>query len=166
MTAGSDLMDQVTVTTVVATDPTTAFQVFTGEVDLWWKRGPRYRFVGDGGGTLRFEGGERGAARALVERDDRGGAFTVGRVLAWEPGERLAFEWRGRSFAGHERTEVHVRFAAEGTRTRVTVEHRGWSTLPADHPTKCGLGSPALDSLIGLRWADLLLCVKERAEAR
>ena len=33
----------ITATTIVAADPATAFDVFTAEVDAWWKRGPRFR---------------------------------------------------------------------------------------------------------------------------
>jgi len=33
--------------------PGEAFEVFTREIDAWWKRGPRYRFAS---GALRFEG--------------------------------------------------------------------------------------------------------------
>src|SRR5439155_17779934 len=69
--------DAVTVTTCVAVDPTTAFTVFTDEIDRWWRRGPRYRFV-DGHGTLAFTEGR------LVERGPAG-SHEVGRVLQWEP---------------------------------------------------------------------------------
>lgn len=41
------------VTTLVEVDPAEAFEVFTREIDAWWKRGPRYRFAS---GALRFEG--------------------------------------------------------------------------------------------------------------
>jgi uncharacterized protein YndB with AHSA1/START domain len=74
------------VTTVVEVDPADAFEVFTREIDAWWKRGPRYR---SGSGTLRFEGGPGGR---LVEAQD-GGELEIGKVLVWEPGERLVFEW-------------------------------------------------------------------------
>ena len=47
--------DKVRVTTFVAVDPQTAFDVFTRETDLWWRRGPRYRFGGARPGTLMFE---------------------------------------------------------------------------------------------------------------
>ena len=39
--------DSVEVTALVAVDPQFAFDVFTKETDLWWKRGPRYRAGGD-----------------------------------------------------------------------------------------------------------------------
>ena len=58
---------------------------------------------------MRFEGGEGG--RLLeVYTDEAGGAFEVGRVLAWKPGDRLVFEWRGNNFEPGLVTEVEVRF--------------------------------------------------------
>ncbi|NYH14365.1 SRPBCC domain-containing protein [Paraburkholderia bryophila] len=56
-----------------------------------------------------------------------------GRVTVWEPGERLAFGWRQASFSAAQHTHVEVRFEAVGDETRVTVEHRGWDTVPQDH---------------------------------
>ena len=59
--------------------------------------------------------------------------FEIGRVTAWEPGERLAFGWRQASFTDSQHTQVEVRFEAVGDETRVTVEHRGWDTVPQEH---------------------------------
>lgn len=148
-------VDAVTVTTCVRTDPATAFRLFTEDVDVWWRRGPAYRFGGDRTGAMRFEPFVGG--RFLEEfPDDAGGVFEVGRILVWEPGARLVFGWRGRDFAPGETTEVEVRFEAEGAGTRVTVVHRGWDRLPATHPAKQGLTGPAFTGLVGLRWADHL----------
>ena len=47
--------DSIVVTTVVAADASTTFALFTEDVNLWWKQGPRFRGAG---GTLRFEPGE------------------------------------------------------------------------------------------------------------
>src|SRR5205807_9172889 len=44
-TAMTSTTDAVTVTTCVAVDPATAFTVFTEDIDRWWRRSPRYRFV-------------------------------------------------------------------------------------------------------------------------
>ena len=102
-----------TVTTLVAVDPIRAFDVFTSEIGQWWKSAPRYRFHPEKSGTMRFEPGVGGR---LVEVHDAktGAGFEVGRVLVWEPGARLVFEFRGRDFAPGECTEVEVRFEAEG----------------------------------------------------
>ena len=51
--------DRARVTVFVAVSPDRAFSVFTRETDLWWRRGPRFRFGGARRGTLTFEpGGE------------------------------------------------------------------------------------------------------------
>ena len=125
--------DRVVVTTVVRTDPATAFQLFTDAVDAWWKRGPRYR---SGEGAVRFESGQ------LFE-----GERSIGRVLAWEPGARLLLEWSAAPFDPGERTEVEIRFEAIGDGTRVTVEHRGWTR------TK---GTAEFRTVVGLWWGALL----------
>jgi hypothetical protein len=151
-----------TVTTVVAVDPATAFDVFTSEIGAWWKSGPRYRFDPERSGTMRFEPGAGG--RLLEVHDPTTGAgFEVGRVLVWEPGARLVFEFRGRDFAPGERTEVEVRFEAEGAGTRLTLEHRGWETIPPGHRARHGYTGQAFADMIGLWWADLMLAIRARA---
>ncbi len=157
--------DSASVTTVVAVDPATAFEVFTEEVDAWWKRGPRFRWRPEREGTLRFEPGVGGR---LVEVYDEAGedVFEVGRVLVWKPADRLVFEFRAREFRAGEITEVEVRFEAVDQGTRVSVEHRGWDSLPAGHPVRHGLEGPAFRSMMGLWWADLLGAVRGHAERR
>jgi uncharacterized protein YndB with AHSA1/START domain len=140
--------DSVTVTTVVAADPRRTFALFTDDVDVWWRRGPRYRFGGAREGRMRFTGGR------LVEELDGGEVYEVGRVSVWEPGARLVFGWRGRGFAPDETTEVEVRFEPVSGGTRVTVEHRGWARLAKDHPERHGLRGRAFVDMIGLWWAD------------
>jgi uncharacterized protein YndB with AHSA1/START domain len=137
------------VTTVVDIDPAGAFAVFTEEIDTWWKRGPRYR---PAGGALRFEGGQGGRLVAA----DESGEVEIGRVLVWEPGSRLAFEWRARNFAPGEVTVVEVHFERAERGTRVVLEHRGWEAIAATHPVRHGLAGPAFTDMIGLWWAELL----------
>ena len=81
--------DCVRVTTLVAADPATAFELFTVEVDAWWRRGPRFRHGLGRPSVMRFEGGEGGRLVELYT-DEAGGAFEVGRVLVWKPGDRRA----------------------------------------------------------------------------
>ena len=91
--------------------------------------------------------------------------FEVGRVLVWEPPDRLVFEWRLRSFLPGERTEVEVRFEEAPEGTRVRVEHRGWDSLRADHPARFGYTGLAFADIVGLWWADLLVSIKSHARS-
>ncbi len=146
--------DNITVTTTVAVDAATAFEIFTDEIGEWWVHRPGQR-----PGSLRFEGGASGR---LIERSAEG-ELEIGRVLAWEPARRLVFEWRPRGFEPGQRTEVEVRFDADANGTRITLEHRGWDAIPDGHPARFGWTGTAFTSLIGLWWADLLVGVKGRS---
>ena len=92
-----------------------------------------------------------------------GQGLEVGRVLVWEPGARLVFEFRGRDFAPGERTEVEVRFAAEGKGTRLTLEHRGWESVAPGRPARHGFTGQAFADMMGLWWADQLVALRTRA---
>ena len=155
--------DRVRATTVVPADPGAAFELFTAEVDLWWRRGPRFRQGAGRPSVMRFEGGEGG--RLLeVYTDEAGGAFEIGRVLAWKPGDRLIFEWRGNNFEPGLVTEVEVRFEPAERGTRVTLTHRGWDRVPLDHASRHGYGARnAFTSMIGLWWGDLLTSLRVHA---
>ncbi len=147
---------QITVTTRVRTDPSTAFALFTEEVDQWWRRGPRFRWAP--GTRLHFEPGEGGS---LYELDADGQERReLGRVLAWEPGERLLLRGWVHPLEGVPETEVEIRFRAvdgpEAT-TEVTVHHRGWDAVPDQHPARDGLKGQDFVQMIGVWWADLLL---------
>jgi len=114
----------------VAATPARAFDAFTREIGTWWRPNELFAFTPNGPGRLAFEGGPGGR---LIEALPNGTEFEVGRILAWEPGVRLAFSWRQASFTSDQRTEVEVRFEPVGDQTRVTVEHHGWDTVPQDH---------------------------------
>lgn len=157
--------DRARVTTFVAVPPERAFSIFTEETDLWWRRGPRFRFGGTRRGTLSFEPGPGGRLFEAFS-DAPGDVFEVGRVLVWEPGAKLLFEWRLPNFAPGERTEVEVLFEPEAEGTRVTVEHRGWSTLPDGHPARHGLPAARHVEQIGMWWADLVRELRAHAAER
>ncbi|MEP7126316.1 MAG: SRPBCC domain-containing protein [Byssovorax sp.] len=154
--------DRARATTFVAVDPLDAFEVFTGETDLWWRRGPRFRFGGKRRGALTLEPGVGGRLFEAFS-DAPADVFEVGRVLVWEPGARLLLEWRLPNFAPGERTEVDVRFEASGDGTMVTVEHRGWSAVRDDHPARHGEAVVPFLSRLGQWWGALLLAMRERA---
>jgi uncharacterized protein YndB with AHSA1/START domain len=154
--------DSVTVTTVVAVPPAEAFRLFTGEVDAWWGRGPRFRFGPSGDGTLRFEPGVGG--RLVEEFADGTPPHVVGRITAWEPGRRLVFGFRARTFAPGGTTEVEVLFAREGRATRVTVHHRGWAAVPADEPWRRGWTGGAFATVLGAWWGEQVARLRRGAE--
>ncbi len=157
--------DGIKVTTFVEVDPEDAFAVFTEETDLWWRRGPRYRFGrGDARGTLRFE--RPGPGALLVESFDGGEAFVIGQVLVWEPSARLAFEWRGRNFADGEGTRVDIAFEGVNGGTRVTLEHTGWSAIRPDHPARHGLTGGAFTAMIGMWWGELATSLRSHVTGK
>jgi len=129
------LVPSVMVATTVPCAPDRAFDLFTGDIGQWWGSGPAYEFQPGRGGTLRFD--PDGPDGRLVEAYESGPAYVIGRVTAWEPGARLAFEWRIPTFRAGQMTHVEIGFRAVPDGTRVTVEHGGWNTV-RQHPRLAG----------------------------
>jgi uncharacterized protein YndB with AHSA1/START domain len=154
--------DGVRVAIDVGVEPSVAFEVFTTELDAWWGRGPRFRFVPPYAGTMRLEPGLGGRLLHVVDGGER--AFEVGRFEAWEPPERVAFTWRLPSFRPGQLTRVEVRFEPVAAGTRVSVRHDGWDALPPEHPARHGLSGRAFVLMKGGWWADLLTALRTRAE--
>ena len=124
------MTSRVIVALKVRAAPERAFEVFTREIGLWWRPNPLFQFTPRTPGVLAFEGGQGGR---FIETLPNGKVFEIGRITAWDPPARLAFGWRQATFSPDQHTEVEVRFEAVGDETRVTVEHRGWDTVPAEH---------------------------------
>jgi uncharacterized protein YndB with AHSA1/START domain len=158
--------DGATVTVSVRVPPAEAFDVFTREIDLWWRRGPRYRIAGRRRGQLSFEAGVGGRLFETVELAPGPRVFVVGTILAWQPPERLAFEWRGVNFAKDESTRVDVSFVAAGDSTLVTVRHTGFASLRDGHPARHGLAGAAFSRMMGLWWGDLMTGLREHVAER
>jgi uncharacterized protein YndB with AHSA1/START domain len=158
--------DQATVTVLVAVDRDVAFRVFTDEIDLWWRRGLKYRVAGARRGIVRLEPGVGGRLFESFETDDGVRVVETGRVTSWEPPERVVFEWRAVNFAPAEKTEVEVLFQPSPGGTLVTVKHRGWSAIRSDHPARHGHDVPAFLRMMGLWWGDLLTSLREHAAPR
>ena len=134
-----------------------AFAVFTGEIGAWWRPNGVFQTTPRAPGVLAFEDGR------LVERLTSGKVFEIGRVLAWEPPERLVFSWRQASFPPDLHTEVEVRFEAVGNETRVTVEHRGFDRVPSDSAARHGFPDRVLLARLGEWWRALLSAYVARA---
>lgn len=115
----------------IKASPARVFEVFTADIDAWWRPNALFSFTPRSPGVLAFEGEGEGAR--LLEQLPGGKTFEIGLVRVWAPGERLVFGWRQASFAPGMDTEVEVRFEPVEDGTRVTVEHRGWDSVPMEH---------------------------------
>lgn len=155
--------DGASATVLVSVPPDVAFEVFTKEIDLWWKQGPRYRIGGKRRGQLVFEPGVGGRLFETFDLPRGPETFVVGRVTAWEPPHRLELEWRGVNYAPAEKTLVSVAFAPSPSGTLVTVRHSGFAALPEGHPVRHGLAAAPFARMIGLWWGELLTALREHA---
>ncbi len=153
--------DSAKVSVFVDVAPGDAFEVFTREIGLWWRQGPRYRIAGKRRGTLFLEGGVGGRLFETFELSTGQKTIEVGKITTWEPPAKLAMEWRGVNFKPHEKTFVEVSFEPSGEGTLVTVMHHGWSALPDDHPVRHGLLGPAFSRMIGMWWGSLMTSLRE-----
>ena len=129
------MTSRVVVALRVRATPERAFAAFTSEIGRWWRPSPMFAFTPRDPGILAFEPGPGGR---LTETLASGKVFEVGRVRAWSPPLRLVFGWRQATFAPGQDTEVEVRFEAVGEETRITVEHRGWDSVPVSHVARHG----------------------------
>jgi hypothetical protein len=107
-------------------------------------------------GGLVFESFESGSEMKIVE---------TGKITLWEPPSRLIFDWRAVNFSADEKTEVEVIFQRNSSGTLVTVTHRGWRTIRADHPVRHNLDMPSFIGMIGLWWGDLMTSLRDYSAA-
>jgi uncharacterized protein YndB with AHSA1/START domain len=162
----NDAQDRVRVTISVGIEPAIAFRVFTDEIDQWWKRGRAYRAAKGDRGILHLE--PRVGGRLFESFDTGSGprVLQTGEVTVWEPPSRLVFDWRGVNFAPNEKTEVEVVFEPTPSGTLVTLTHRGWSKLRADHPVRHGHDVQEFLRSIGMWWSSLLTSLRAHARER
>ena len=144
--------DRVRVSVQVRVPPEVAFTVFTEEIDLWWGRGPAFRVAGRSPGVLTIE--PRLGGRIFEHGADGAPLWDVGVVTTWEPPVRLRFDWRS------------VTFEPYGSGTRVTVEHRGWASIRADHPVRHGEPPDAFLRRMGAWWGSLMTSLRAHAGSR
>ncbi len=153
------MTSRVVVALRVKAAPERAFEVFTREIGLWWRPNPLFQFTPRSTGVLAFEPGVGGR---FIETLPNGKVFEIGRITAWEPPLRLAFGWRQAAFTPDQHTEVEVRFEPVGEETRVTVEHRGWDTVPPEHVARHGFPDALFLRRHAEWWQGLLASLKER----
>jgi uncharacterized protein YndB with AHSA1/START domain len=122
-TSRSHVAEPILKTIVVAVSPERAFQVFTEEMSAWWPLGSKHigKVEAKKAVIEPFVGGR------WYERGVDGSECDWGRVRIWDPPQRLVLSWEISSDWRHDssiQTEVDVRFSAEGSSTRVDLEHR------------------------------------------
>ncbi len=152
------MTSRIIVSLRVRASPERAFGVFTDDVGLWWRPNALFRFTPRSPGVVSFEGGPGGR---FIETLPNGQVFEIGRITAWQPPRRLAFGWRQATFAPDQHTEVEVRFEPMGDETRVTVEHRGWDSVPAEHVARHGFADALFLRRHGEWWQALLGALKQ-----
>ncbi len=154
--------DQAVVSVAVRAPPADAFRIFTEEIDQWWRRGMKYR-IGRDRSVVHLEAKLHGRLFESVGAGAAARTIETGHITAWEPPARFLLEWRAVNFAPDEKTEVEVSFAENGNGTLVTLKHRGWSRIRADHPARHGEAVPAFIRSMGLWWGELLTSLREHA---
>lgn len=159
------MTSRVIVALRVKASPLRTFDVFTREIGAWWRPNAVFQFTPRSPGRLAFEPpAADGQGGRFTETLPSGKVFEVGKVTVWEPGVRLVFGWRQATFAADQATEVEVRFEAVGEETRVTVEHRGWDSVPAAHVARHGFPEMVFMRRHGEWWRDLLEGLAGRAQ--
>lgn len=149
--------DRARVTVGVAVPPAQAFRIFTEEIELWWRRGPRFRHSRGDAGLIALEPHVGGRVFESFTVGGKPHVVEIGRIRVWEPPQRLLFDWQVAQGTPLERTEVEVLFEPAGDNaTRVTVTHSGWAAVRVDHPARHGRVGPAFSRELGLWWGDLL----------
>jgi uncharacterized protein YndB with AHSA1/START domain len=154
--------DQARVSLQVAVAPSDAFRIFTEEIDGWWRRAPMYRPAGHRAGTMQLETRMGGRLRESFEQDGRPQEIEIGIVTTWDPPSRLVLDWRAINFTADEKTEVEITFEPRGGGTLVTVTHRGWSAIRADHPVRHGKETAGFLAMLGMWWSQLLTSLRVR----
>jgi Activator of Hsp90 ATPase homolog 1-like protein len=142
----------------IAATPERAFEVFTREIHRWWRQNDLFRFTPRSPGKLAFEPHEGGR---FTETLADGKVFEIGKITVWEPGVRLSFSWRQATFRPDQMTHVDIRFEPAGAGTRITVEHRGWDTVPAEHVARHTMPDGLFLHRHGQWWQSLLAALAE-----
>lgn len=136
-----------------------AFDVFVNDIGTWWRPNSLFWFTRRGSGLLALEPGLNGK---MTETYPDGEVFEIGRITAWDPGAKLPFTWRQASFTPDQLTCVEVTFEPVGDETRVTVEHRGWDTVPQDHVARHSFPDAVLLRRHAEWWQALLASLAQR----
>jgi uncharacterized protein YndB with AHSA1/START domain len=114
-----------------------AFALFWDRIGVWWPT-RTHSIHGDETAEVVVEG--RAGGR-IFERSRGGQEAHWADILAWDRPERVVLDWRVNPAAAAP-TEVEVRFADDGGRTRVELVHRGWERFgPTAEETRASYDS-------------------------
>ena len=107
-----------------------AFDVFTEGMSRWWPLDTHHIGTAEPNAAVI----EPRAGGRWFERAADGSECDWGRVLQWQPPDRVVFAWHLDPDWKFDpdparATEVEVRFIAQGEKTRVELEHRGFERL-------------------------------------
>src|SRR6478609_5798321 len=75
--------DRARVSVAVAVDAPTAFDIFTREIDQWWRRGARFRNAGARRGVVCIEPHVGGRLFESIEGKVASHVVEIGRVSVW-----------------------------------------------------------------------------------
>jgi uncharacterized protein YndB with AHSA1/START domain len=120
-----------------------AFDIFTADTLSWWP--VETHSLAKSVREIVFEPEAGGEVYEVAESGERGHWATI---VAWEPPSRLVLAWNVGN-ASPAATEVEVRFVADGARTRVELEHRGWEALGEPGVTRRGEYDTGWDYVLG-----------------
>lgn len=157
--------DRTRVTLRVAAPRALAFEVFTSEIDAWWRHGKKYRVGPEGTMAIEPRLGGR-FTETFVTNSGKTRTVLLGEVLAWEPPSRLVLSFRPVNFRAIDpSTEIEVTFERaighSGEGTLVMLEHRGWSRVREDHPVRHGQPPKVFIATMGRWWGDLLSSLRQ-----
>ena len=109
-------------TTTVPLSPQDAFDLFMEDLDQWW---PKDRHASDLNAKLFVEPFKNGT---IVEVLPNGIRNVWGRIIAWEPGQYMAFTWFP-NVSEDEATVVAVSFKLTQDGTKLDLTHGGFDVL-------------------------------------
>jgi uncharacterized protein YndB with AHSA1/START domain len=136
---------EATASVRVGVNPERAFDIFTGDIGTWWRKGTYYWNHPKTAIRYEFEPGLGGRLLEVYEE----GVFEVGTITGWEPGKVLQYTWREEGWEPGQVTTVTVRFTPDGDGTVVDVTHNGWETLGDDAQGSHGGYSQGWVELLG-----------------
>jgi uncharacterized protein YndB with AHSA1/START domain len=133
--------DVARVSVTVEVPPEAAFDIFTEDIDRWWRRGLRYRHSASSTGIIRIEPRLNGRLYESIGTDPDARIIEVGRVQVWDPPHRLEFTWRNSNYSEHEHTTVAVpghgnpqRFSLTARRSPRAPRQRRAGLQPLNRP--------------------------------